>query len=199
MSIKAIIFDLGGVILRTEDQAPRTALGARHGLSYYDLSMQVFDGPESRTAQVGGMSSGEFWNAASAKYDMERAAFMDEFFRGDQLDHELITTIRSFRGKYKTALLSNAFDDLRGLIENDWKFHDAFDVIVVSAEVKMMKPDPRIYTHTIGLLGVKPAEAAFIDDVPANIDAAHRVGLHGVRFSSRQQALSDLHALLDSN
>jgi epoxide hydrolase-like predicted phosphatase len=199
MSIKAIIFDLGGVILRTEDQAPRTALGARHGLSYYDLSMQVLDGEDSRTAQVGGMSSAEFWDAASAKYGMAHPAFRDEFFAGDQLDWELIAAIRGLRGKYKTALLSNAFDDLRELISNDWKFHDAFDVMVVSAEVKMMKPDPRIYTYTIGLLSVEPGEAVFIDDVPANIDAAHKVGLHGVRFSSRQQALSDLHALLGSN
>jgi epoxide hydrolase-like predicted phosphatase len=199
MSIKAIIFDLGGVILRTEDQAPRSALGARYGLSYYDLSMQVFDGPESRSAQVGGITSREFWDAASAKYDMEHPDFMDEFFRGDQLDWELISVIRDLHGKYKTALLSNAFDDLRGLIENDWKFHDAFDVIVVSAEVKMMKPDPRIYTHTIGLLEVEPSEAVFVDDVPANIEAAQKTGIHGVRFRSRQQALADLQAFLDHN
>lgn len=198
MTIKAIIFDLGGVILRTEDQAPRTALGARHGLSYYDLSMQVFDGPESRTAQVGGISSREFWDAASAKYDMVHPAFMDEFFAGDQLDWEIINVLRGSRSKYKTALLSNAFDDLRGLV-TDWKFHDAFDVIVVSAEVKMMKPDLRIYTHTLGLLGVEAQEAVFVDDMPANVEAAQKVGLHAIRFTSRQQALADLQTLLDSN
>lgn len=194
--IEAIIFDLGGVILRTEDQGPRTALGARHGLSYYDLSMQVFDGPESRTAQVGGMTASEFWEAASTKYGMVHPAFMDEFFKGDQLDYELIDAIRGFRGKYKTALLSNAFDDLRELTET-WKFNDAFDVIVVSAEVKMMKPDARIYTHTLGLLGVEAANSVFIDDLPANVAAAQATGMHAIRFTSRQQALADLQALLD--
>ena len=72
----------------------------------------------------------------------------------------------------------------------------AFHHIVISAEVGMMKPEQRIYEHTLEKVGVAPGEAVFIDDMPDNIAAAKAVGMHGIRFVSREQALAELEALL---
>ena len=54
MSIRAIIFDMGGVIIRTEDRVPREALAERLGLSYDELSQVVFNEDSARLATVGG-------------------------------------------------------------------------------------------------------------------------------------------------
>lgn len=196
MGIEAIIFDLGGVIMRTEDQAPRADLAKRLGLSYRDLATQVFDGPESRRAQLGEMTAQAFWDGASATHKMPSKDFVDSFFRGDQIDQVLIENIRKLRTKYKTGLLSNAFSDLRYWIEEEWKFADAFVDMVISAEVKMAKPDPAIYAHALRQLDVQPSATVFVDDLPVNVEAAEKIGMHGILFKSRDQALLDLNDLL---
>jgi epoxide hydrolase-like predicted phosphatase len=196
MSIEAVIFDMGGVIMRTEDLAPRTALAERLGTTYQDLALRVFDGPESRRAQIGEIRAAEFWRQSSALYGMTAEPFMAEFFKGDIIDHELVNAIRGLQARYKTALLSNAFDDLRYWVAEDWKIADAFHTLVISAEVKMMKPDPAIYAHALKEIGTRPEAAVFIDDLPVNIAAAQQAGMHGIVFKTRQQALAELSALL---
>lgn len=197
--IEAIIFDMGGVIMRTEDLAPRAALAQRLGLSYRDLAVRVFDGPESRSAQMGEITAEEFWVAAGALYGMTSKDFMAEFFKGDIIDHELVAAIRALRSHYKTGLLSNAFSDMRYWVTEGWKIADAFHDMVISAEVRLMKPDPAIYAMTLQHLGVKPAAAVFVDDQPVNIEAAVQAGMRGIVFKSRQQALGELHTLLDAS
>lgn len=198
MSIEAVIFDLGGVIMRTEDPGPRAALAERLGMTYRDLAIQVFDGPESRRAQVGEISAEEFWMATSAKYGVPYDFFFADFFKGDQLDQVLIAAIRGLRARYKTGLLSNAFSDLRTWIEKEWKFADAFHDMVVSAEVKMMKPDPAIYAYSLKKLGVDANAAVFVDDLAVNVEAARQAGMQAIQFQNREQALAELHAILDA-
>jgi epoxide hydrolase-like predicted phosphatase len=195
--IEAVIWDLGGVIMRTDNREPRAALAARFGLSDTDLARRVLDGPDSTRAQLGEISAQQFWDSAGAVYGMAGHDFMNSFFGGDILDHELVAAIRAFRPHYKTGLLSNAFSDLRYWLKDEWKFADAFDAMVISAEVKLMKPDPAIYALALNQLGVQPQAAVFIDDMQANVTAAQQAGLHGILFKSRQQALGDLQAFLD--
>ena len=122
---------------------------------------------------------------------------MGEFFRGDIIDQELVQSIRRLRARYKTGLLCNAFSDLRYWI-SEWKIDDAFDHMPISAEVNLMKPDLAIYSLAAKHLGITPQEAIFIDDVAANIQGAQQVGMHGIQFTSREQTLGDLQALLDA-
>ena len=80
------------------------------------------------------------------------------------------------------------------LVEN--KFDDAFDALVLSAEVGIMKPDPRIYHIALDKLEVKPNEAVFVDDMPANVEAARTLGMQGILFQSQEQTLDKLKELL---
>lgn len=89
--------------------------------------------------------------------------------------------IRALRAKgVRTAVLSNSWgtdgyprDDLAAL----------FDVVVISGEVGMRKPEPRIFLHAAALLGMEPARCAFIDDIQANVDAAIACGMTGIRHT----------------
>jgi putative hydrolase of the HAD superfamily len=88
---------------------------------------------------------------------------------------DLLGAVR--KAGFRTAMLSNSWgrDDYPREL-----FPVLFDAVVISCEVGMRKPEERIFQHTVGLLGLRPAECAFVDDVEANVAAARAVGLVGV-------------------
>lgn len=199
MSIQAVIWDLGGVLVRTEDHTARQALATRLGLERLALEDLVFGGDSGHAAQSGRVTLAEHWLNVMRQVSLTQAdlpAFQAEFFGGDRVDYALIDYIRSLRSRYKVGLLSNAFSDLRSLM-TEWKFADAFDDLVISAEVGMMKPDPSIYALAVERLGAVPGSAVFIDDFVRNTTAAQNAGLHAIHFRSPAQARQELEALLN--
>ena len=105
--------------------------------------------------------------------------------------------IQSLRLRYKTALLSNAWDGTREMVRGIYDFTGVFDFVVFSAEVRMRKPDPEAFRLVLDRLEVQPQEAVFVDDFPPNIEAARRMGLHVVHFQDPRQARRDLASLLE--
>jgi putative hydrolase of the HAD superfamily len=200
MSIRAVIFDFGGVIVRTEDRTSRAQLAERLGLTYDQLSAIVFDSKSAHLATIGEITTAEHWENVRETLGLSAGEFPqvpDDFWGGDRVDQILVNFLRELRGEYKTALLSNAWDDLRGMICEVWKIDDAFDEILISAEIGLVKPDPRIYQRLLADLQVAPAEAVFVDDFQHNVEGAREVGLQGIQFKNRQQALQELQELLD--
>jgi putative hydrolase of the HAD superfamily len=113
------------------------------------------------------------------------------------VDYELVDYIRALRPKYRTALLSNAWDNLRSVLTDTWKIADAFNCLTISAEEGIMKPDAQIYQIALDRAGVAPDEAVFVDDFAHNIQGARAVGMHGIHFLNPDQALNDLKGLLN--
>lgn len=201
MSIRAVIFDLGGVINRTEDRNPRTRLAERAGMSYDQLMNLVFDTDSAIRATLGKLTTREHWKIVCNALNVppeEFAPVEAHFWGGDKVDLDLVAYIRSLRPRYKTGLLSNAWDDLRHYLENEWKIADIFDEIIISAEVGVAKPDPRIYQIALERLGAAPEEAIFVDDYPGNVEGARRLGMHVIRFVNWLQAKGEIEALLNS-
>jgi len=199
MKVKAVIWDMGGVLVRTEDYLPRTALARQFGLSCRELEDVVFENPSARLATAGAIRSEEHWlNVASELHlEPERIGwFQSEFFAGDRLDERCVSFIRGLRPRLKTGLLSNAFSDVRHVTDSLYHYLDAFDVAIFSAEVGLAKPDPRIYALMLERLGVQAGEAVFIDDFIANITGAQSVGLRTIHFHSADQALAELDSAL---
>ncbi len=202
MTIKAFITDFGGVLVRTRTDRSRRELERRLGLSPDTLEQRVFASELSLHAQSGAMEETVFWRELERDLDLMRfgltwEVFQREFFEDDFLDEELIALIRSLRPALKTGLISNAWSGLREVLHTRVPIAAAFDVIVVSAEEKIMKPDPRIYHAALDRLGVQPQEAIFLDDFSKNVDAASALGLHGIHFTSSEQAQRDIRALLN--
>jgi putative hydrolase of the HAD superfamily len=200
--IRALISDFGGVLMRTRTDSARRALEQRLSLPPQTIEDGVFSTDLSQRAQRGEMSEVAFWQQLERDLDLPRYAmtlyeFRDQFFEEDFLDEELMQFIRSTRPALKTGLISNAWDGLRETLHTRVPIADAFDVIVISAEEKIVKPDPRIYLSTLERLEVKAEEAIFLDDFSENIDAANALGLIGVHFRSTAQAQRDMRALLN--
>jgi epoxide hydrolase-like predicted phosphatase len=199
MTIRALLFDLGGVLLRTEDLRPRTAWERRLGLQPGALERAVFGNPVSMQSSLGRAESEAVWAEAALQLGLspqDGDRLREDFFAGDRLDQTLMTFIRSQRPLRKTGLITNIWKDGRRWLQERWHALDAFDVIIASAEVGLMKPDPGIYQLALERLGIPASEAVFVDDMPANVDAARAVGMHALRFQHTAQTLSELHQLL---
>jgi len=198
MTIRAVFFDMGGVIGRTMDRAPRTRLAERLGMSYAQIARAVFENESSLRASLGEISPQEHWANVVQQLGLpaeEIDRVRDEFFGGDQLDLDLINYIRSLRPRYRTGLLSNAWSDMRAYLVRE-KIDDAFDEMIISAEVGMMKPDPRIYQLALERLKVEPGEAVFVDDFAINVEGARAVGMHAVQFTAPDKMAEELNRLL---
>ena len=199
MPIKAIYFDIGGVLVRTEDKTPRTRLAARLGVTFESLEETVFGGDHGRKAQLGEITAEELWAyvCQQVQWPFDRWRDLEaEFFAGDRLDSELVDYIRSLHAHYKIGAISNALSDVRTVILNKWHMADAFDVLVISAEEGVMKPDARIFQVSLNALGVQPAEAVFVDDNLHNVEGAQAVGMKAIQFTSPEQAHRDLEDIL---
>lgn len=126
------------------------------------------------------------------------AGLLRRMFAGGVIEPEMVGLIRSLRrAGLRTALLSNSWGDTGFAYPRDL-LGDLFDVVVISAEVGMRKPEEQIFRHTASLLGLELAECAFIDDVEANITAAAALGLAALHHQEVAQTLAGLAGLLGS-
>ena len=195
---RALIVDMGGVILRTEDPAPRTALAQQFGMTREELEWLVFESPSADAATLGQIPEEEHWATIGRILHLssaEVAGFRNQFFAGDRENRELVALLRSVRPRVKTGLLSNAWSGARRTALEAYSYLDAIDLAIYSAEVGLVKPDPRIYRLMLDRLGMQPSEAVFVDDSQKNVAAAEALGLRALHYDDNDAVLPALRAL----
>lgn len=198
MTVRAVFFDLGGVIVRTEYQAPRQRLAEQFGMDYEDIEKIVFGSPSAARASIGEITEEEHWRAVMKVLKQPADAYekiRDEFFAGDLVDRTILDFLRSIKPRYKVGVISNAWSGLRAYIERE-KFADAFDAMIISAEVGAAKPSAKIFQIALEQLQVKPKEAVFVDDFIENIEACEKLGMKGIRFKDPQSTMQQLEDIL---
>jgi putative hydrolase of the HAD superfamily len=198
LMIKALIFDVGGVLVRTESRTARSNLEARLGLAPGASELLVLNGPVGIQAQSGLITSQALWASVQQELGLDEAglaAFRTEFFGGDRLDEELLALVRRLHGRYQTAIISNAMDDLLEVITHQYPLADAFDLIVGSAYQKVMKPAPEIFLWTLAQLGREPHEAVFVDDFAHNVAGARAVGMAAIHYQTGMDLRAELAVL----
>jgi putative hydrolase of the HAD superfamily len=95
----------------------------------------------------------------------------------------------------RTALLSNSGPEVMARVRADHPLEARFLAVVISCEVGLAKPDPRIFRLCLERLGLPAGAALFVDDRADNVEAAARVGLQTLRFEG-PDALERLQALV---
>lgn len=105
---------------------------------------------------------------------------------------EIIVLIEKLKKEnFKTAVLSNIFKFEADVIREKHGY-DGFDLLILSCEVGMMKPEPEIYSLAIERLGVKPDECIFIDDKEENLIPANKIGMKTVLAKNPKQIVEDV-------
>ena len=190
--LEAVINDFGGVFIGSPFDAVRR-IGAERGIEQDLLTSLIFGSYDDDTdhpwhrAERGEI---DIFAAREAIAELGRAQGHDiDLFTmlrdlgGDGTVREsMIDSVRRARAAgAKTALLTNNVAEGRDLWRRLLPVDEIFDAVVDSSEIGMRKPDPRIFHHTLRLLGVTDAgKAAFLDDYPGNVTAAASVGLIGI-------------------
>lgn len=198
--IKAVIFDAGGVLVDNPWPGMRT-----HYSQHLSVSEEEFEKvfPENlQDWHTGKISEDEFWKrmARSLKVTLPKSenvwiTGLLGTYREKQEIYKFIKQIKA--DGYKTAILSNTeFPVVKLLTEKNYPH---FDALIFSCEVGIAKPDAEIYIHTLEKLAIKPEEAIFIDDKKENIDAAEKLGIHGVLFDTADRVISSVSSLLRAN
>lgn len=186
--LKAVIFDMGGVLLRNTNPRYREKWAGRLGLRPQELEDLVFNSESGRQAQMGHKTNAAHWQWLSNKLGLDSidlTLFHEEFFKGDTIDEELIAHIKRLReADFVLGLLSNATDNTRKMLTETHPIIANFDGVVISAEVGVMKPAPKIYHLAAESVRVQPEEALFIDDIRVNVEGARQVGMQAIHFTT---------------
>ena len=191
--IKAIIFDVGGVLVRTADQSGRQKWESQLGLPSGGAEAIVLNSEMGHRAQRGEITTEALWSWVMAHLELGESLhqFRQDFWGGDVLDQSLVRLIRKLRGRYQLAIISNAMDSLTEMLV-EYALLDEFDLIVGSAYEGVMKPDPIIFERTLQRLGVTPPQSVFIDDSPVNIAGAQALGINAILFTPTTDLAGEL-------
>jgi len=117
-----------------------------------------------------------------------------EMLRGEIAGTVAVLDELGSRGRRLYAL-TNFSHETWPIARARFEFLARFEDVVVSGEVGMVKPDPRIYRLAIERCRLEPARTVFVDDLPANVEAARGEGLHAVHFTTPERLRDDLVAL----
>jgi epoxide hydrolase-like predicted phosphatase len=201
--ISAIIFDVGGVLLRTMDWSERHKWERRLNLPHNSLEPLVHGTTLNQEFERGEVAYNAFWDEVCRRLGVPAdlvMQFREDFYAGDQLNSELMTHIRAWRAKgFRLGIISNAPPNLRLTLAHRLHIVNDFDAIVISSEVGVRKPHADIYYHALNALDVQPNDAIFVDDLKENVEGARAIGMLGVHFTDNQPAIEQINALLIKN
>ncbi len=117
-------------------------------------------------------------------------------FSKKRFNKRMADFVRSLRPRYLTAILSNAGDLDRQVFNDAYGIESLVDKVIISAEVGLAKPDPRIFRLALDQFDLQPAEAIFVDDLAVNVEAASQVGMRAIQFHSNAQVIGEIRGIL---
>jgi putative hydrolase of the HAD superfamily len=197
--VRAVILDIGGVLECTPRTGYVQAWERELGLAAGELERRMFD--VFRGGSLGTVSEQQVHAALVERLGLS-ATDLDRFMADvweeylGTLNAELSEWFAALRPRYRTGIVSNSFVGARERERERYGFEARTDTIVYSHEVGVAKPDPAIYLLACERLGVRPAEAVFLDDAEIAVEGARAVGMAAVLFRDNAQAIGEIESLL---
>jgi len=197
-SFRAVIFDIGRVLIRVDVSRAMSGLASGLSLTPQDVWSAIEKDPRWLDWQEGRISPSdwhlhltkrlgasltfeqfaEVWNRALDPNPIHSDSFFEQLSRN-----------------YRLALLSNTDPIHMSNEEARFSFFRFFPIRIYSYRVGASKPNPLIYREALKACKVRAEEAVYVDDVAAYADAARRLGMTGIVFQSPEQLRSDLRSL----
>ncbi len=199
MVVRAVLFDIGGVLEITPDLGVVPRWEDRLGLPAGTLGQRLAD--IWAGGEVGIVTEADVNRVLRDRLgldDGQVAGLMADIWREylGTPNTELIEYLRRLRPRYKTGIISNSLVGAREREQTAYGFGDLVDVLIYSHEAGISKPDPKIYALACAQLEVAPPEAVFVDDTEVRVEGARRAGLHAIHYQDNAQVIGELNALL---
>lgn len=197
--IKAIIFDFDGPIITGNNKEIYKSHEIKHSFeagSLGKLMDKYYHGANLAEYET----IFEFYEKTKPSINLapeELNNILLEVYSTVRVRPEMIGYIEELKKKYKIAILSNFNSKLENLLKNIFKIYHLFDVVVNSYNLKISKPNSKIYLHTLEKLNVKANEAVFTDDKERNTKAAEELGIKSIVFQNFDQFKKDLDKILN--
>ena len=199
-AIRGIIFDIGRVLVRVDIRRAQVGLAQGLSLSPDELWSAIEKDPRWNDWQNGRISARDWHHNLSTRLGIPLS--FDQFTTvwNSALVPEPIHSIRLFEilaRNYKLGLLSNTDTIHVARLEASYDFFHFFPPAVrtYSCSLGASKPEPLIYREALRATKLKAQEAVYVDDIPAYVEAAQKLGLTGIRFQSPDQLYGELRAL----
>jgi putative hydrolase of the HAD superfamily len=199
--IKAIIFDFGRVITAQKPRSLFRSYETELGLDPDTINPIMFESQAWQDTLLGRKTAEEFWYLIGPELGLTNVDEINRFrlrYHADEaINSAVLDLIRTLHGSYRLAILSNSPPGLDQWLA-DWKIRDLFEVVFCSGDEGIIKPDPDAFKLTLERLGAAPGEAAFVDDTREHVEAARKLGIHGIVFTTAEALNNELKNVLGS-
>ena len=199
MAIRNIVFDIGNVVVPWEPHdIVREAFGSERA-----------ERPDFRSPLAGNpvwlaVNRGEHTLAEAKQLYVAEQGFEPEeidrtyeilFERMRPMDDSVALMRELAAADYRLFAITDNVREVVAHIAANHDFWAMFEHASVSAELGVLKPDPRMYCHLLETASLEPGECVFFDDVAANVEGAQAVGMVAHVFTDAQGARADLQVL----
>lgn len=185
--IKAIVFDLGGVLFNEGKSVASEKLAKKYN---YDKGVifKILTSPESKKLRKGLISDKKFWDWTQDNLPAGYNASLikKEWYDGYLLDNDIFNLIKKLKENYKLVAFSGNIKSRVEFLDKKYDFRKYFDIEVYSFAYHLNKPDKRFLEIMIKKTNFKPEEIVYIDDSREYILTAKKMGLNALIYSQGQ-------------
>ncbi|MEE8581038.1 MAG: HAD family phosphatase [Myxococcota bacterium] len=205
MTYRAVIFDLGGVVLGSP----------LHAIARYERDLGIPEGFINRVVvstapsgawsrlERGELTMKEFFERFESECEaagerLSAQAMMGRIGAESAPRESMLTAIRRIRsrGLAAAALTNNWATEENGTRDRTRALRELFDTFVESSVEGLRKPDPRIYSLVCERLATEPSQAIFLDDIGRNLKPARKLGMTTIKVEDPERALDELEGVL---
>lgn len=184
--IKAILFDLGGVVIDFSNYQHYIRLARISGKPAYRIKklIEAKELPMLEKDEID-IHSFERFVAHRLGIPIKKVAWYESYKKEAKINPDVEALVEILHKEYITAFISNA-DKTRYTYSRKILNLNAFDYRFTSCFIGYRKPDARIFKFALKRIGIRPQEAVFIDNMVENVEGARKLGIKSIHFVNRR-------------
>jgi glucose-1-phosphatase len=185
-SIRAVIFDMGNVVLNVDHMIACKKFSEFSYLSQEEIYKKIIGTRLEDSFERGIISPKTFYKSVTERIGVDipfndfSLIFNDVFSNNDEMHN----TIISLKDEVKILLLSNTNKLHFSWVIERFDILKNFNIKVLSYEIGSRKPEKKIFLHALDILGYQPEETIYIDDIPGYVEASKKLGMNAILFRS---------------
>lgn len=194
------MWDFAGVLLHTVKGTFNSLMAERLDVALSDVE-KVMNSRMNERWDIDDIDDITFYSylLKSLHQPLEKISILQRFVVKDFfIDKVILEKIKALRENYTNVLLTNFPKHFHNFIKTDWIIEGAFDHIIASCDVKLIKPDPAIYHLALNRADCEPHQAVFLDDREENVRAAEALGMQGIVFDDKIRSMQKLEEILSA-